>query len=72
MVIALAARVYQSGTKPGPDHVVALLQEAREIDKTFLRKATVFPVDIQIQYQDIERYRQQRIELLLQTPESSQ
>jgi len=47
--------------------VVALLQQAREIDKTFLRKATVFPVDIQIQYQDIERYRQQRIELLLQT-----
>ena len=27
----------------------------------------MFPIDIQIQYQDIEHYRHQRIELLLQT-----
>ena len=67
MVIARAAKVHQSGTKPTPAHVVALLQEAREIDQIFVRKAAVFPIDIQIQYQDIEHYRQQRIELLLQT-----
>lgn len=67
MVISRAAMMHQSGIKPGPAQVTALLQEARAIDQTFLRKATVFPIDIQIQYQDIERYRQQRIELLLQT-----
>jgi len=67
MVITRAALVLQSGIKPGPAHVAALLQEARKIDQTFLRKASAFPIDIQIQYQDIERYRQQRIELLLQT-----
>jgi len=66
-VIAQAAKVHQSGTEPDPGHVAALLQEAREIDQTFVRNATVFPIDIHIQYQDIEHYRQQRIELLLQT-----
>ncbi len=65
-VITQAGKVYQSGTRPAPAHVAALLQEAREIDQTFVRDAAVFPFDIQIQYQDIEHYRQQRIELLLQ------
>jgi len=67
MVITRAARVHQSGLKPDPTHVAALLQEARKIDQAFLRKASVFPIDIRIQYQDIERYRQQRIKLLLET-----
>ena len=67
LVIAQAAKVHQSGTEPDPGHVAALLQKAREIDQTFVRNATAFPIDIQIQYQDIEHYRQQRIELLLQT-----
>jgi len=67
MVIIQAARLQKTGTAPGPDHVDTLLQEARKIDQTFVRKAVLFPVDIQIQYQDIEHYRQQRIELLLQT-----
>ncbi len=66
MVIARAARIRQSGTEPGPTHVADLLQEARQIDQSFLRKTTAFPINIQIRYQDIERYRQQRIELLLQ------
>ena len=66
-IIALASSLVQSKSSPGPDHVSTLLQEARRIDRTFLRKAAVFPIDIQIQYQDIEPYRQQRIELLLQT-----
>lgn len=65
IVIVQAARLLQSGTTPDPDHVAALLQEAREIDQTFVRKAAMFPIDIKIQYQDIEHYRQQRIELLL-------
>lgn len=67
MVIALAAKLHQSGTKPDPSHVAALLQAAREIDQDFVRKTAVFPIDIRIRYQDIEHYRQQRIELLLQT-----
>jgi hypothetical protein len=66
MVIVRAARLQKSGTTPGPDHVATLLKEAREIDQNFVRKAALFPIDIQIQYQDIEHYRQQRIELLLQ------
>lgn len=67
MVIVQAAKTHQSGTEPGPDHVAILLQQVRKIDQTFLHKATAFPINIQIQYQDIEHYRQQRIELLLQT-----
>ena len=66
-VISFAAKLTQSGSEPDSSHVAALLKDARTIDQDFLRKAAVFPVDIQIQYQDIERYRQQRIELLLQT-----
>jgi hypothetical protein len=66
VVIVRASELQQSATRPVPDHVAALLLEARKIDQSFLRKATVFPVDIKIQYQDIERYRQQRIDLLLQ------
>ena len=64
-VIARAAALHQSGVEPGPDHVLALLQEAREIDQAFLNKASVFPIDINIQYRDIEEIRQRRIELLL-------
>lgn len=67
LVISLAARIHHSGTKPDPSHVAALLREARQIDQGFVRQAAMFPIDIQIQYQDIEPYRQQRIELLLQT-----
>lgn len=66
-VIVLAAMLQQSASLPDSDHVRSLLQEAREIDQAFVRKSASFPVDIQIRYQDIEHYRQQRIELLLQT-----
>ncbi len=66
LVILQAAGLHESGTRPDSAHVAALLQQAREIDQTFVRKAAMFPIDIQIQYQDIERYRQQRTELLLQ------
>ena len=64
-VIFQAADLLQSGARPDSTHVTALLQQAREIDHAFVRKAALFPVDIQIRYQDIEHYRQQRIELLL-------
>ena len=64
-VITQAAHLLQAGSQPAPSHVADLLQEARQIDQDFVRQAAVFPIDIQIQYQDIEHYRQQRIELLL-------
>lgn len=66
-VIIQAANLHQSGGRPDPSHVDALLQEARQIDQAFVRQAAVFPIDIRIQYQDIEHYRHQRIELLLHT-----
>jgi len=65
LVVLQAADLQESGVTPDSTHVTALLQQAREIDHAFVRKAALFPVDIQIQYQDIEHYRQQRIELLL-------
>lgn len=67
MVIFGAAEAHSSGTELDPNQVSALLQRAREIDQTFVRKAAVFPIDIRIQYQDIEHYRQQRFELLSET-----
>lgn len=67
LVIEQAYKLCQSGTRLDSCHVAALLQEARKIDQKFLQKAAMFPIDINIQYQDIEHYRQQRIELLLQT-----
>ena len=66
LVILQAASLHESGIRPDSAHVAALLQQAREIDQTFVRKAAMFPIDIQIRYQDIERYRQRRTELLLQ------
>lgn len=66
-VITQAAHIQQSDKQPEHSHVDALLQEARQIDRDFVRQAAVFPIDIRIQYQDIEHYRQQRIELLLHT-----
>ena len=64
MVIVHAAGACQAGALPEPGHVETLLQEARKIDAFFIRKAVVFPVDIQVRYQDIEHYREQRFELL--------
>lgn len=66
-VITQAAIMQQSGTEPGPELITKLLLQAREIDQSFIRNAAMFPIDIKIQYQDIEYYRQQRIELLLHT-----
>jgi hypothetical protein len=66
MVILNAAGVCRSGSAPDADYLLTLLQEARTIDTRFLRKAAVFPVDIRIDYRDIENARKQRFELLWQ------
>lgn len=65
-IITHAASLQRLGDEPGPEHVDSLLQQAREIDQAFLRKAAIVPVNIQIQYQDIELYRQRRTEMLLE------
>ena len=67
IVIARAAELNQTGFQPGSAHINALLHKSRKIDQAFLRKASAFPINIQIQYQDIEQYRKMRIELLIQS-----
>jgi hypothetical protein len=63
--ILRAAAARQAGDAPGPADVEALLQQAREVDQRFLREAAVFPVNIHIEYRDLEPFRRRRIEMLL-------
>jgi hypothetical protein len=65
LAIMRAAATQRAGGTPGPADVEALLQQAREIDQRFLREAAVFPVNIRIEYRDIESFRRRRIEMLL-------
>lgn len=65
LVIQRAAAAQRAGGAPGPADLKPLLQQAREIDRQFLHQAAVFPVDIQIEYRDIEQIRARRIEKLL-------
>lgn len=64
LAIMRAAATLRAGGVPGPADVEALLQQAREIDQRFLRDAAVFPVNIRIEYRDIEQFRRRRIEML--------
>lgn len=65
LAIMRAANAQRAGGAPGPADVEALLQQAREIDQRFLHEAAVFPVNICIEYRDIEQFRRRRIEMLL-------
>jgi hypothetical protein len=65
LAILHAATMQRAGGTPGPADVETLLQQAREIDQRFLRDAAVFPVNIRIEYRDIEQFRRRRIEMLL-------
>jgi hypothetical protein len=65
LAIMHAAAAQRAGGTPGQTDLEALLQEAREIDQRFLREAAVFPVNIRIEYRDIEQFRRRRIEMLL-------
>lgn len=64
-VILRAAELYQSGTTPVDADVRGLLQQAKEIDQTFLRQISLFPININIDYAAIEKVRQQRVQCLL-------
>lgn len=63
--ILRADAAWRTGRVPGPADADALLQQAREIDQRFLREAAVFPVNIQIEYRDLEPFRRRRVEMLL-------
>ncbi|HSW52086.1 MAG TPA: hypothetical protein VLG93_02550 [Sulfuricaulis sp.] len=65
LAILRAANAQRAGGTPGAADVEALLQQARDIDQRFLREAAVFPVNIHIEYRDIEQFRRRRIEMLL-------
>jgi hypothetical protein len=65
LAIMRAANAQRAGGTPGPADVEALLQQARDIDQRFLREAAMFPVNIRIEYRDIEQFRRRRIEMLL-------
>jgi hypothetical protein len=65
LAILHAAATWRAGGAPGPADVEALLQQAREIDQRFLRDAAVFPVNIRIEYRDIDSFRRRRVEMLL-------
>ena len=59
LVIACAAQ--RAGSAPQEADIQRLLQQAREIDQKFLQQAAVFPVNIHIEYRDIEQIRRRRI-----------
>jgi hypothetical protein len=64
-VIAAAAAALHAGRAPDATDAARLLTEARDIDRTFLRQATPFPLTLRIHYDDIEPARRRRIERLL-------
>jgi hypothetical protein len=65
LVILRAAAALHAGGAPQEADIQRLLQQAREIDQKFLQQAAVFPVNIHIEYRDIEEFRRRRIERLL-------
>ena len=66
LVILRAAAALHAGGVPQEADIQRLLQQAREIDQKFLQQAAVFPVNIHIEYRDIEEFRRRRIERLLE------
>jgi hypothetical protein len=66
LVIMRAAAAQRAGSAPQEADIQRLLQQAREIDQKFLQQAAVFPVNIHIEYRDIEEFRRRRIERLLE------
>ena len=64
-VILHAASLVESDKFPTRQDTQHLLELARDIDRAFLRQAGIFPVDLDIRYQEIEPIRQQRMQSLL-------
>lgn len=65
-VILHAASLIQADKFPTGQDTQHLLVLARDIDRAFLHQAMKLPVELTIQYQEIESIRQQRIQRMLQ------
>jgi len=66
LAISAAAAAQRGGGSPSDVDIGALLRSARAIDERFSRRASFFPVSIDIRYQDLEPIRRSRIELLVE------
>ncbi len=64
-VIRCAAKLYQAGSTPTDQDVHELLRRAKEIDQTFLQNISTLPITINLNYAQIEKVRQQRMQILL-------
>ncbi|MFV1977538.1 MAG: hypothetical protein ACC651_17495 [Candidatus Scalindua sp.] len=64
-VISTAYHAIQEGKSLKEITIAPLLQEARKIDQKFLQQTFLLPISINIQYQEVEQIRRQRMELLL-------
>jgi hypothetical protein len=67
LAIFAAAASQSAGESPGDVDIGALLESARAIDEVFFRQATLFPISINLRYEDLEPIRRSRIELLVVT-----
>ena len=64
-IIAHAASLSTADQFPTQQDIQRLVESAREIDQNFLDQAAGFPINIKINYHDIEPVRQQRIQRIL-------
>lgn len=64
-VITHAASLSSANQFPTQQDIQRLLKLARDVDQTFLHQAAGFPINIRINYHDIEPVRQQRIQRIL-------
>lgn len=65
LAISAAGTARRAGGSPGDVDIGELLESARAIDEVFLRRATWFPISINLRYEDLEPIRRSRIELLV-------
>lgn len=64
-VVACAVAAVQRGQPPDHTFTEQLLRQSRDIDQAFLQKAQSLSSAIQINYPEIDRVRQRRIELVI-------
>jgi len=67
LAIVAAAAAQRAGESPSDVDIGALLESARAIDEVFSRRASLFPVSIDIRHEVLEPIRRSRIELLVVT-----
>ena len=64
-VVACAVAAVRLGQPPGHAYTEQLLRQSRDIDRAFLQRAQSLSSAIQINYPEIDRVRQRRIELVI-------